>query len=118
MPDPIATLVLAGSRPGSDPLLTGTGLPSKALLPIAGRPMLAHVLAALEAVLDAVGAIRLRIEGLFSMGLANSPMHNASIQVVCGNFVIAKPVGVRGGFDYQHTGEVRQWTEQEGFFAD
>lgn len=49
MPDPIATLVLAGSRPGSDPLLTGTGLPSKALLPIAGRPMLAHVLAALEA---------------------------------------------------------------------
>lgn len=64
--------------------------------------------AALDAVLDAVGAIRLRIEGLFSMGLANSPMHNASIQVVGGNFVIAKPVGVRDGFDYQHTGEVRR----------
>lgn len=63
---------------------------------------------ALEAVLDAVGAIRLRVEGLFSMGLANSPMHNASIQVVSGNFVLAKPVGVRGGFDYQHTGEVRR----------
>lgn len=62
----------------------------------------------LEAVLDAVGAIRLRIEGLFSMGLANSPMFNASIQAVCGNFVIAKPVGVRDGFDYQHTGEVRR----------
>lgn len=64
--------------------------------------------AALEAVLDAVGAIRLRMEGLFSMGLANSPMFNASIQAVCGNFVIAKPVGVRDGFDYQHTGEVRR----------
>lgn len=64
--------------------------------------------AALEAVLDAVGSIRLRIEGLFSMGLANSPMHNASIQAVCGNFVVAKPVGVRDGFDYQHTGEVRR----------
>ena len=63
---------------------------------------------ALDAVLDAVGAIRLRIEGLFSMGLANSPMHNASIQVVSGNFVMAKPVGVREGFDYQHTGEVRR----------
>ncbi|MCB1838019.1 MAG: amino-acid N-acetyltransferase, partial [Alcanivoracaceae bacterium] len=62
----------------------------------------------LEAVLDAVGAIRLRVEGLFSMGLANSPMFNASIQAVCGNFVIAKPVGVRDGFDYQHTGEVRR----------
>ena len=43
----IATLVLAGSRPGVDPLLSGTGLPSKALLPIGGKPMLAHVLAAL-----------------------------------------------------------------------
>lgn len=64
--------------------------------------------AALEAALDAVGAVRLRLEGLFSMGLANSPMHNASIQVVSGNFVIAKPVGVRDGFDYQHTGEVRR----------
>lgn len=64
--------------------------------------------ASLEAVLDAVGAIRLRIEGLFSIGLANSPMFNASIQAVCGNFVIAKPVGVRDGFDYQHTGEVRR----------
>lgn len=63
---------------------------------------------ALDAVLDAVGAIRLRIEGLFSMGLANSPMFNASIQAVCGNFVVAKPVGVRDGFDYQHTGEVRR----------
>ena len=42
------------------------------------------------------------------MGLANSPMYNASIQLVSGNFVIAKPVGVRGGFDYQHTGEVRR----------
>ena len=62
----------------------------------------------LEAVLDAVGAIRLRLEGLFSMGLSNSPMYNASIQAVCGNFVIAKPVGVRDGFDYQHTGEVRR----------
>ena len=45
----IATLVLAGSRPGADPLLQGTGLSSKALLPIAGRPMLAHVLEALSA---------------------------------------------------------------------
>jgi GTP:adenosylcobinamide-phosphate guanylyltransferase len=47
MTQPIATLVLAGSRPGSDPLLEGTGLPSKALLPIGGKPMLAHVLRAL-----------------------------------------------------------------------
>ena len=63
---------------------------------------------ALEAVMAAVGALRLKLEGLFSMGLANSPMHNAAIQLISGNFVIAKPVGVRNGFDYQHTGEVRR----------
>lgn len=47
--NPVATLVLAGSRPGPDPLLAGTGLATKALLPIAGKPMLAHVLEALAA---------------------------------------------------------------------
>ena len=41
------TIVLAGSRPGSDPLLVGTDLPSKALLPVGGKPMLAYVLKAL-----------------------------------------------------------------------
>ncbi|TMM50013.1 molybdenum cofactor guanylyltransferase [Qipengyuania marisflavi] len=49
MSQPLTTLVLAGSRPGPDPLLAGTELASKALLPIAGTPMLAHVLTALSA---------------------------------------------------------------------
>ena len=43
--------------------------------------------AALDSVMAAVGALRLKLEGLFSMGLANSPMHNASIRLVSGNFV-------------------------------
>jgi len=64
--------------------------------------------AALNGVMAAVGALRLKLEGLFSMGLANSPMYNAGIRLISGNFVIAKPVGVRNGFDYQHTGEVRR----------
>ena len=64
--------------------------------------------AALEGVLEAVGASRLYIEGLFSMGLANSPMHNADIQLVSGNYIVARPLGIREGFDYQHTGEVRR----------
>lgn len=45
----ISALVLAGSRPGPDPLLDGSGVSSKALLPIAGLPMLAHALRALRA---------------------------------------------------------------------
>lgn len=43
----VTTLVLAGSRPGPDPLLANTDLPTKALLPILGKPMLAWVLDAL-----------------------------------------------------------------------
>lgn len=48
-PVPIAAILLAGSRPGPDPLLTGSGVSTKALLPIAGQPMLVHVVAALRA---------------------------------------------------------------------
>ena len=44
----IPAIVLAGSRPGPDPLLTGTGVSTKALLPIAGQAMLVHVVRALR----------------------------------------------------------------------
>ena len=61
----------------------------------------------LSAVMSAVGSIRLEIEALLSMGLANSPMYGARIDVVSGNFVTAKPYGIRDGVDYQLSGEVR-----------
>jgi CTP:molybdopterin cytidylyltransferase MocA len=41
-------LVLAGSRPGGDPLAKAFGVSHKTLLPIAGKPMLAWVLDALD----------------------------------------------------------------------
>ena len=43
-PAGVTAIILAGSRPGPDPLLDGSGVSTKALLPVAGRPMLAHVL--------------------------------------------------------------------------
>ncbi len=61
----------------------------------------------LSCVMNAVGSIRLQIEALLSMGLANSPMYGARIDVVSGNFVTAKPYGIRDGVDFQLTGEVR-----------
>lgn len=64
--------------------------------------------AALACVKEAVGAVRTEIEALLSMGVANSPMAGARIRVTGGNFVTARPVGVREGVDYQHTGEVRR----------
>lgn len=63
---------------------------------------------ALDCVKEAVGSIRVEIEALLSMGVANTPMSGAHLRVASGNFVTAKPLGVRDGVDFQHTGEVRR----------
>jgi len=39
----IHAVLLAGSRPGRDPLADAAGVATKALVPVAGRPMLDHV---------------------------------------------------------------------------
>ncbi len=57
---------------------------------------------------DATGSLRIHIEALLTMSLVNSPMHGAQIRVSTGNFVIAKPIGVRDGIDFKHTGRVRR----------
>ncbi len=59
-------------------------------------------------VLEAVGRARAQWEARFSTGMANSPMAGARIRVVSGNFVVARPLGVRDGVDMEHTGEVRR----------
>jgi len=62
----------------------------------------------LMVVKDATGSLRVHIEALLTTGLANSPMHGSQIRVSTGNFVIARPIGVKSGIDYQHTGMVRR----------
>lgn len=62
----------------------------------------------LQCVKEAAGLVRVEIEALLSMGLANSPMAGCSLKVASGNFVTAKPIGVIDGIDYCHTGEVRR----------
>lgn len=47
---PRTALVLAGTRPGGDPLAVHAGVSHKALIEVGGMPMLARVLAALAAV--------------------------------------------------------------------
>lgn len=64
--------------------------------------------AALECVKEAAGTVRVEIEALLSMGLANTPMAGARIRASSGNFVTARPLGIRDGIDYCHTGEVRR----------
>jgi amino-acid N-acetyltransferase len=63
---------------------------------------------ALAGVKQTVGSARVEIEALLSMGLPNTPMAGAHIRVSSGNFVTARPLGVRDGVDFCHTGEVRR----------
>jgi len=64
--------------------------------------------AALQCVKEAVGTNRVELEAMLSMGLPNSPMAGARLRVATGNFVVAQPVGVVNGVDYQHTGRPRR----------
>lgn len=62
----------------------------------------------LECVKDAAGSLRAQVEALLTMGLANSPMHGSHIRVCSGNLVVAMPIGVRDGVDFENTGVVRR----------
>ena len=45
-------------------------------------------------ILADIASERSQIERMFSMGLPNSPLHNAKLRVISGNFVTARPAGV------------------------
>ena len=67
----------------------------------------------LTAIKEVAGNVKADIEALFSIGLINTPMSGLKLNLVSGNFLRAKPVGVRDGIDYQHTGEVRSIAADE-----
>ena len=99
-----ARIVLVhGARPQIDALLAERGL--------APRLHADHRItdeAALACVKAAVGAVRMEIEARLSTSLASTPMGGARVRVASGNWVTARPLGVRDGVDLQHTGEVRR----------
>ncbi|HEY5602123.1 MAG TPA: amino-acid N-acetyltransferase [Gammaproteobacteria bacterium] len=99
----IRLALVYGARPQIDRRLKQQGIstPLHNNIRITGAP-------ALQCVKEAVGSARADIEALLSMGLANSPMAGVRLRVTSGNFVIAKPYGVRDGIDYLHTGEIRR----------
>ena len=63
---------------------------------------------ALDCAQEAAGQLRFEIEAAFSQGLPNTPMANATVRVVSGNFLTARPVGIVDGVDFQHSGVVRR----------
>ena len=64
--------------------------------------------AALMAVKQAAGVLRIEIEAVLSQGLPRSPMAGAQIRVNSGNFITARPIGVRKGVDFLYAGAVRK----------
>ena len=98
----IKLVLVHGARPQIEANLQEIGITSPLHQDIRVTPR-----AAMPTILEAVGAIRLQIEAQLSMGLANSPMYGSRIDAISGNFVTARPYGVRDGVDYQMTGEVR-----------
>ena len=99
----VKLVLVHGSRPQIDRLLADRKLPSRHVgeLRVTDR-------AALECVKAAVGSLRMDIEARLSTSLASTPMGGARLRVASGNWVTARPVGIREGVDFQHTGEVRR----------
>ena len=99
----IRLVLVAGARPQIEQRLSARGA---AMQVVNGLRVTDD--AALACVKEANGAVRVEIEALLSMGLANSPMAGLRIRVGSGNFVTARPLGVIDGVDYRHTGGVRR----------
>jgi len=98
----VRVVLVHGARPQIDEALQRAGLTPQfhGHRRITDQP-------SIELAQSAVGRVRAQIEGLFSMGLPNTPLHNTEIQVLSGNLVIARPVGVLDGIDHLFTGQVR-----------
>jgi len=99
----VRVVLVHGTRPQIEEQMRQHGVAPKY---VAGRRVTDE--RALACVKEANGIVRVEMEALLSMELANSPMWGADIRVSSGNFVTAKPVGVVNGVDFHHTGEVRK----------
>jgi amino-acid N-acetyltransferase len=63
---------------------------------------------ALDCAQEAAGQLRYEIEAAFSQGLPNTPMAGATVRMISGNFITARPVGLIDGVDFLHSGLVRK----------
>lgn len=98
----VKIVLVHGARPQIDQRLQSAGIATEV---VNGLRVTSD--AALRCVQEAVGSLRMEIEALLSTSLSGTPMSGARLDVSSGNLVTAKPVGVRQGVDYLHTGEVR-----------
>ncbi len=99
----VRLVIVHGARPQIEERVAMRGFDSRYRddIRITDKPTLACVQ-------DAAGSVRAQIEALLTMGLANSPMHGSDVRVASGNLVVAKPIGVRDGVDFENSGQVRR----------
>ena len=88
----VRVVLVAGARPQIDEALARRGVQPR----FEGDLRVTDEVA-LQCVKEAVGATRVELEALLSMGLPNSPMSGARLRVATGNFVI--PSGTAGKAD-------------------
>lgn len=62
----------------------------------------------LELAKEAAGTTHTNIEAKLSTRLANLASSGSTINIASGNFIVAKPLGIINGVDYQFTGAVRR----------
>lgn len=99
----IHLVVVFGLRSQIDKELARHGIESTFIEQIRVTP--AESMYHIEAV---AGRVRSQIEATLSMGLPNTPMEGSKLQVVSGNLITARPIGVHRGEDYFYTGAVRR----------
>lgn len=99
----IRMVLVHGARPQIDARLQESGISTRV-----EQHRRVTDLAALPAVIEAIGRTRIQVEAGLSQGIAAAHLQGSKTQVASGNFITARPYGVRNGVDYQHSGEVRK----------
>ena len=99
----VRVVLVHGARPQIDRALAARSLTSD----YAGHRRITDE-TTMEVVKATVATVRSAIEGWFSTGIPNTPLHKARVRVLSGNLVTAKPLGVIDGVDHGQTGRVRR----------
>lgn len=107
----VRVVLVHGARPQIDAALDAAGVESRHV-----RHRRITDGAAIDIVRATVGTVRSAIEGWFSTGIPNTPLHKARIRVLSGNLVAAKSLGIIDGVDHEFTGRARR-IDTEGIAA-
>ena len=99
----VRLVLVHGARPQISEALAAAGVDAPVIHGVRVTPV-----QALDEVRRVCAGLRSQIEGLFSQGLPQTPLHNTRISVLGGNFVTARPMGRVDGVDFAHTGAPRR----------